>query len=396
MRADELLDLAGARGAGGDGASLLPSVSSASRYFDAARASGCPADQVRNFLRAGVVLQPRQLVASAIARLCDADGGPIELAYGGARGGGKSFWLLAQLADDCQRYPGLKCLMLRKVGGSGKEGFEDLLPRVLGGLKYQYIPTSNLLVFPNGSRIKLGHFKDEKDVDKYLGLEYDVIGVEEATTLTASKYRAIRTCNRTSKAGWRPRIYSTTNPGGIGHDWYKRRFIDPYLADAETTTRFVPATIDDNAFVNAEYKGILDTLTGWQLRAWRHGDWDIASGQYFSTFSREHHACGVFGRMPRTGATGSPSTTASSTTPRSTCSARRATATSTASTSTPRCGGVPTSTPAPWTRWSSGTGSRRSTSRRSSPAATAGRPNPMGRTSSTPTRSTAGTSSGRT
>src|SRR4051812_33708618 len=83
----ELLDPANLRGAGGDGASLLDG--DASRYFDAARDAGCPRDQVRNFLRAGVVLQPKQLLASALARQCDLPGGPVELAYGGARGGGK-------------------------------------------------------------------------------------------------------------------------------------------------------------------------------------------------------------------------------------------------------------------------------------------------------------------
>jgi phage terminase large subunit len=268
------------------------------RMLATARAAGCPADQVANFLRSGIVLQPVQLLASATARQCDHLGGPIELAYGGARGGGKSFWLLAQLAEDCMRFPGLKCLMLRKVGSSGKEGFEDLLPRVLYGIKYKYVPTSNLLIFPNGSRIKLGHFKDEKDVDKYLGLEYDVIGVEEATTLSFSKYRAIQTCNRTSKKGWRPRIYSTTNPGGIGHNWYKQRFINVFRDDAETTTRFIPATVADNAFVNDEYRGILDSLTGWQLRAWRYGDWDIASGQFFTTFNRVSHECKPFDGIP--------------------------------------------------------------------------------------------------
>lgn len=274
-----------------DGAALLdrPRVEA---FFRAARDSGCPADQVENFLRAGVVLQPKQCVASAVARLCDLPGGPIELAYGGARGGGKSHWMLAQIVEDCLRYPGLKCLMLRKVGSAGREGFEDLLPKVLAGVAYRYVPSSNALILANGSRIRLGHFKDEKDVDRYLGLEYDVVGVEEATTLSAAKYRAIQTCNRTSKPGWRPRIYSTTNPGGIGHDWYKRRFIDPFLANAEATTRFVPATVDDNAFVNPEYRGILDSLTGWQLRAWRFGDWDIAAGQFFSTWSRAHHVVG--------------------------------------------------------------------------------------------------------
>ena len=101
--------------------------------------AGCPRDQVRYFLRAGVVLQSRQLAASAAARLCDQADGPTSIGYGGARGGGKSHWLLAQMgADDCQRVPGLKCLLLRKVGKANLEQFEDLRRRVFGRLKHEF------------------------------------------------------------------------------------------------------------------------------------------------------------------------------------------------------------------------------------------------------------------
>jgi len=98
---------------------------------DAGLTAGCPSDQMENFVRAGVFLQPRQLAASAAARLCDNPDGPKAIGYGGARSGGKSHWLLAQMgADDCQRVSGLKCLLLRKVGKSNLENFEDLRKRV--------------------------------------------------------------------------------------------------------------------------------------------------------------------------------------------------------------------------------------------------------------------------
>ncbi|MCK6629355.1 MAG: phage terminase large subunit [Anaerolineae bacterium] len=260
------------------------------RFVRDAHAAGCPRDQIERFLRAGVVLQPKQLLASATARQMDISGGPVELGYGGARGGGKSHWMLAQMAvDDCQRYAGLKCLLLRKVGKSVKEAFEDLRPRLLGRVAHEWVPTRNTLIFPNSSRILLGNFRDEGDIDKYLGLEYDVIGVEEATTLSWRKYQAIQSVNRTSKPGWRPRIYTTTNPGGVGHAWYKNRFVKPARTQIEAETRFIQATVDDNSFVNPEYKGKLDQLTGWLLRAWRYGDWDIAAGQFFTTFRNDVH-----------------------------------------------------------------------------------------------------------
>ena len=266
------------------------SVSAWSRYALAGRRAGVPRDQLENFIRAEIFLQPRQLLASAAARECDREDGPEEIGYGGARGGGKSHWLLSQIgADDCQRRPGVKALLLRKVGRANQENFEDLRQRCLMRLPHTYAQQRGILTFQNGSFIVLGHFQNEKDIDQYLGLEYDVIGVEEATTLTAKKYQSITTCSRTSKPGWRPRLYSTTNPGGVGHAWYKARFIDPQRRGREHDTRFIPATVDDNRFLDPGYAGKLDKLTGWELRAWKHGDWDIAAGQFFTTWREKTH-----------------------------------------------------------------------------------------------------------
>ena len=265
------------------------------QYCAALRAAGCPEDQAANFLKAGLVLQARQLAASAAARACDESGGPFAVGYGGARGGGKSHWMLSQIgADDCQRAPGIKCLMLRKVGKANVEHLEDLRRKVLPGVAHEFTPSRGTLAFPNGSKIIAGHFQNERDVDSYLGLEYDVIGVEEATTLTHRKYLDISTCCRSSRPGWRPRIYSTTNPGGIGHGWYREQFIRPWQSDAEDSTRFVQALESDNSFNNPEYRRVLEGLSGWQKRAWLHGDWDIAAGQYFSTFRRDHHVVDYF------------------------------------------------------------------------------------------------------
>ncbi len=266
------------------------------RYVTAGREAGCPRDQVDRLVSGGVVLQPRQLVASAAARLCDRLDRPTAVGYGGARGGGKSHWLLAQMgADDCQRVPGLKCLLLRKVGKANMENFEDLRRRIFGGLKHEFSAYRGILTFPkNGSRIIAGHFQSEKDIDAYLGLEYDVIGIEEATTLSSRKHQDISTCCRTSKQNWRPRIYSTTNPGGVGHVWYRSKFILPFREGRETDTRFVPAKVGDNRYNNPEYQKVLENLTGWQRRAWLDGDWDIAAGQFFTTFRRNVHVISDF------------------------------------------------------------------------------------------------------
>ena len=265
------------------------------RYYWAGRHAGCPEEQMNRLKAAGVILQSRQLAASAAARLCDFPNGPTAVGYGGARGGGKSHWLLAQMgADDCQRMAGLKCLLLRKVGKANLEHFEDLRRKLFANLGHEFSAFRGVLTFNNGSRIIAGHFQNEKDIDAYLGLEYDVIGIEEATTLTARKYLDISTCCRTSKPDWRPRIYSTTNPGGVGHGWYRTRFILPFQSQSETETRFIAARVSDNRWNNPDYVRVLQSLSGWQKRAWLDGDWDIASGQYFTPFRREAHVIDEF------------------------------------------------------------------------------------------------------
>jgi hypothetical protein len=252
----------------------------------AAKEAGFPRDQFDNLLRSEVVLQPRQLLASAVARQCDQEDGPTDVGYGGARGGGKSHWLIVQMAvDDCQRYPGLKCLLLRKVGKAGTESFEDLKAKILANIPHKWNASRNILTFPNNSRIVLGNYQNAKDVEKYIGIEYDVIGIEEATTLLWDKVKMIRSCNRTSKPGWRPRVYYTTNPGGVGHGWFHQMFIKA----KDATVRFVQATVRDNKFVNSGYVKILEGLTGWQREAWLNGNWDIAAGQFFSTWDERTH-----------------------------------------------------------------------------------------------------------
>lgn len=279
-------------------ANKLNNTEALHRFVAEVRHAGCPPDQIRNFLRAGYVPQPKQLEFHAAARCCDEPGGPTEIGFGGARGPGKSHALFAQMAlDDCQRFPGLKFLFLRKIGKQARESFEDLRLRVLARVPHDYNSSRGLLTFANGSRIILGHFKDERDIDAYLGIEYDGIVPEEATSLSSTKHQALRDSNRTSKTGWRPRMYNSTNPGGVGHAWYKKRFVEPALAGIEGDTRFIFATVDDNVFVDADYRQKLEQNTGWRLRAYRYGDWDIAAGQFFTNWRRAAHVISPF-RIP--------------------------------------------------------------------------------------------------
>jgi len=265
-------------------------MNEAAVFSAAGMKAGCPPSQLVRLVHANAFLHERQLAACAAARLCDQPNGPTAIGYGGARGGGKSHWLLAQMGvDDCQRLPGLKCLLLRKQAKSNIENFEDFRRRLFSRLPHEFSAFRGNLTFANESRIVLGHYKTESEIDNYLGLEFDVIGIEEATTLTARKYQDITTCCRSSKLNWRPRIYSTTNPGNVGHAWYRAKFIVPFQEKRETETRFIPARVTDNRWNNSDYVRVLENLSGWQKRAWLDGDWDIAAGQYFSTFRRDVH-----------------------------------------------------------------------------------------------------------
>lgn len=251
---------------------------------------GCPADQLHNFLNVGYVPQPKQLEFHAAAREADASDGPDEIGFGGARGPGKSHAILGQLClDDARRVKNFKGLYLRKVGKQAREQFDDLRRSVLRYVPNEYNRHEGVVKLWQDSRIFIGHFQNESDIDNYLGIEYDAIAIEECTALTLTKYRALRDSNRTSKPGWRPRIYNSTNPGNVGHAWYKAKFVEPARANKKAHSRFIFATVDDNRFIDDGYKRKLEENTGWKLRAYRYGDWDIAAGQYFSTWQHEVH-----------------------------------------------------------------------------------------------------------
>jgi len=160
-----------------------------------------------------------------------------------------------------------------------------------------YVQTRSVLGLPNGSRILLGGFRNERDIDKYIGLEYDGIVIDDAHLVSAGKQQKIRGSLRTSKPDWRPRAYLSFNPGGIGHAYLKSTFVTPWRRQSETDTRFIFSTPDDNAHINSGYLVYLDGLTGWLKQAWRYGDFDIAAGQFFTTWRYETHV--VKPREPR-------------------------------------------------------------------------------------------------
>jgi len=259
---------------------------------------GCPLDQSLAFAQARYAPQRKQFEFHAAARACDLPNGPNRVGYGGTRGQAKSHATFAQaVLDDMQRFDGLKWLYLRKIKGKAVESMDDLRRKVLRFTPHEY--KNHTLTLPNGSFMIMGGFRGEAEIDNYLGLEYDGILIEDATTLTKQKRDAIGGALRTSRTDWRPRAYESANPGGVGHQWFKQAYYDPWLRGKQTDTRFIHTTLGDNAFINKEYEAYLNSLTGWLGRAWRDGDFEISAGQFFSTWDERLHVIRPLERVPR-------------------------------------------------------------------------------------------------
>ena len=219
-------------------------------------------------------------------------------AYGGARGGGKSWAMRRKLVLLSLSTPSLNCLLLRRTLPELRENHVIPLLRELNGVA-KYNASERVFRFPNGSRIKLGYCDSAADVYQYQGQEYEVIGMEEATHFTEEQMQFLTTCNRTSRRDFSPRMYYTCNPGGVGHGWVKRLFIDRSYRGGERREdyRFVPARVWDNPVLmqaDPEYIRVLENLPEELRRAYLEGDWDVLAGQFFREFSREKHICPPF------------------------------------------------------------------------------------------------------
>ena len=215
------------------------------------------------------------------------------IAYGGARGGGKSWAMRRKFVLLAFRYAGLKLLLLRRTLPELNENHVLPLQKELHGA-VEYQSTQRAFLFPNGSRIKLGYCDREADVFQYQGQEYDVIGLEEATHFTESQMQFLTTCSRSVRDDFSPRMYYTCNPGGVGHAWVKRLFIDRDYRNSERSEDyvFIPARVTDNPVLlerNPQYLETLKNLPETLRKAYLDGNWDVLEGQYFQEFDRSIH-----------------------------------------------------------------------------------------------------------
>jgi len=223
------------------------------------------------------------------------------IAYGGARGGGKSYAMRMKLILLALTMEGIQILLLRRSFPELRENHINPMRRILKGIA-SYKEVTKEFVFKNRSRIKLGYLADDSDVLQYQGQSYDCVGMEEATQFTELQYLAMTECCRVSgmmKESFVPRMYFTCNPGGVGHQWMKRLFIDREYRSGEDKDDyvFIPSTVYDNEFImknNPEYIKTLQSLPPIRRRAMLEGDWDAFEGQFFPEFDNDIHIVSPF------------------------------------------------------------------------------------------------------
>lgn len=223
------------------------------------------------------------------------------VAYGGARGGGKTHVLIRKAIGGALTYPDIRILIVRRQYPELEQGVILPMRKLIPASLATYNGSMRMFSFPNGAIIKFGHFTDGDELE-YQGIEYDWIFMDEATQFTEAQFRTLGACLRGSTKIPR-RMYLTCNPGGVGHAWVKRLFVDKEYNEGEKAKDylFIPATVDDNPQLlkaSPEYKQMLDLLPEDVRRAWRYGDWDALAGTYFPEFKPETHVIDPFVRIP--------------------------------------------------------------------------------------------------
>ena len=229
-----------------------------------------------------------------------------ELLYGGARGGGKTSYLLGDFLQDIDTGPGWAGILFRRSYPELEEAIKQS--------KAMYAPVGAVWKvsertwhFPSGATLKMRHLDTEADADLYQGHEYPWIGFDELGNWPdLSAYDKLTACCRTTDPLVRnKRIRASANPGGPGHHAVKSYFIEHaplgfqrVVSEHGKTRMFIPAKLTDNQIlmtVDPDYINRLRSLGSKELvRAWLEGDWNVVTGAYFPEFSLSKHVIEPF------------------------------------------------------------------------------------------------------
>ena len=243
--------------------------------------------------------------------------GEREVLYGGSAGGGKSYAMLA----DPLRYmghPSFSGLLLRHTTEELRELIfksKEMYPQIWKGIKWS--ERKMQWEAPSGARLWMSYLDRDDDVLRYQGLAFSWIGFDELTQWsTPYAWNYMRSRLRTSSKELGLYMRATTNPGGPGHSWVKKMFIDPapanesfWATDIETgerltfpqghsrageplfKRRFIPASLFDNPYLadTGDYEAMLLSLPEHQRKQLLEGNWDINEGAAFPEFNRSIH-----------------------------------------------------------------------------------------------------------
>lgn len=210
------------------------------------------------------------------------------VAYGGARGGGKSWAVRVKAVLLCLAWPGIRVLILRKTYRELLNNHIEPLLSMLPSGVVRYNKAEKVLRFVGGSSVWFGYCGCDGDLDQYQGAEYDVIFFDEATQFKEDWIRKINLAVRQPN-GFPKRSYYTCNPGGVSHGYIKRLFIDRRFEEGEDPNNytFIPALVTDNTVLMEQQPGYikeLQSLPPKLRKAWLEGCWDLFEGQFFEEF----------------------------------------------------------------------------------------------------------------
>lgn len=230
-----------------------------------------------------------------------------ELLFGGAAGGGKSFWLLVDFLQDVPTYgEAWKGILFRRTFPELQE-LIDISSELFPPTGALWAQAKHTWVWTNGARLRFAYLEHDKHKTRYHGQAYTWVGWDELTHWADDKaYRYLRARLRASTVVPTKRIRATSNPGGPGHHWVKRHFVDHaphgYIprVDIETghQVMFIPARLVDNPYLAVNDPTYVDRLKGLgspaMVAAWLEGDWEVTEGAFFDNWDTNRHVIEPF------------------------------------------------------------------------------------------------------
>jgi len=211
--------------------------------------------------------------------------------FGGARAGGKSWAIRVKAILMAMKHDGIVQMIVRKsfpeLEKNHIKQFKKLLKVGTPGCPFKYNESKKELAFPNGSIIYFVYCERDSDTDRYQGTEVDILYLDEATQLSEQQIHDLNACVRGTNPDFPMRTYYTCNPGGKGHAYIKRLFIDRQYVGDEIPEQyeFIQSRVYDNEVLLAAHPEYLDELKNLpeaRRKAWLEGDWDSFIGQVFT------------------------------------------------------------------------------------------------------------------